>query len=117
MATEAERDALRADIDAPTLKDEDADAILADAATQYSDPAAAHAGARVIALRRLLAGAAKLTDYRVNASTESRGQVFRHLRDLLTTWQGELDAALAAGKQAGQQARRTSYAVPNRVVW
>lgn len=105
MATEQERARLRDDIgaNASSLSNDDADAILAEAAEVYADVAAASAQARVIAIRRLLASSAKLTSYRQNASSENLGDIFRHLRELLTLWEGWRDEAVAA---AGSGAAR-----------
>lgn len=103
MATELERERLRADIgaNATSLPDEDADAIFVEAGEVYSDGTSATAYTRVLAIRRLLASAARLTDYTQNASQEKQSQVFSHLKQLLVFWQDELDAAVAGAATSG----------------
>lgn len=41
----------------------------------------------VLALRQLLMNAAKLHDYRIAQSSESRSQVFKHLKMMLEYWE------------------------------
>lgn len=103
MTTESQRERLRADIgaDATTLPDVEADDIFDEAGESYTDAAAMTAATRVIAIRRLLASASKLVSYRQNNSQESASDVFKHLRELLDLWQGELDDAVAAGSAVG----------------
>lgn len=106
MATSAaQKQRLRDDVDgnATSLPDAEIDAIFDEAAETYTDLAAQTAYTRVIAIRRLLASSAKLTDYAANESQEKLSQVFKHLRDLLSFWQDELEAAIAA--TAGSAAR------------
>lgn len=103
MATETERDRLRSDIGAneTSLPDVDADAIFTEAGEVYTDANSITAYTRVLAIRRLLASSAKLTDYTQNASQEKQSQVFSHLKDLLAFWQKELDTAVSAASTVG----------------
>lgn len=103
MAEELQRNRLRADIgaDATTLPDAEADEIFVEAGESYTDAGAIKAATRVIAIRRLLASSAKLTTYRQNNSSENASDVFKHLKDLLSLWQGELDDASAAASTVG----------------
>lgn len=96
MATSAQRERLRADIDADstTFPDDEVDDIFEEAQESYSDSAAYTAYTRVIALRRLLASAAKRTSYVQNQSSENLSDVFKHLKQLLDLWQGELGGAV-----------------------
>jgi hypothetical protein len=117
VATQAQADRLRADVGATvtSLPDADVDAIFTEAAEIYSDVASQTAYTRIIAIRRLLASSAKLTDYTQNESRESMSQIFKHLRDLLAFWQGELaaigsvDGAARFGRTAGIPARVKEY--------
>lgn len=103
MATALQRSRLRDDIGATetSLFDDEADAIFVEAGELYTDEASLTAATRVIAIRRLLASSAKLTDYRQNQSSESLSDVFEHLYRLLTYWEGELGKAVAAASTAG----------------
>lgn len=103
MATETERERLRADIGAniTSLPDEDADDIFTEAGEVYTDSGSISAYTRVLAIRRLLASSARLTDYTQNASQEKQSQVFDHLKQLLSFWQGELDTAVSASSAVG----------------
>jgi hypothetical protein len=89
---------LRGDIgaDSGSLSDPEADAIFVEAAETYTDDAAIVAATRVIAIRRLLASSAKLATYRQNQSAENLSDVFKHLMELLTYWEGKRDEAIAA---------------------
>ena len=42
----------------------------------------------VLAFRQLLAEATKLYDYRLAQSSESRAQIFEHIKGMLTYWEG-----------------------------
>lgn len=103
MATALQRDRLRSDIGATILSmpDFEADEIFDEAGESHTDTASITAATRVIALRRLLASSAKLTDYRQNQSSESLSDVFDHLKQLLAYWEGELDKATAAASATG----------------
>lgn len=97
MATDLQRERLRADLSA----DDDAlsDAEIDDAYTRASDQygnntAAVEASARVLVIRQLIAGAAKRADYTQNQSSERRSQVFDHLLALRAIYEGDLQAAL-----------------------
>jgi hypothetical protein len=68
------------------------DAIFVEAG-ETETGAAAVAYTRVLGIRRLLASAAKLTDYTQNQSAEKQSQVFDHLKALLAFWQGEWTTA------------------------
>lgn len=103
MTTESQRERLRADIgaDATTLPDLEADDIFDEAGESYTDAAAMTAATRVIAIRRLLASSAKLVSYRQNNSQESASDVFTHLKQLLSLWQGELSDAISSASTVG----------------
>lgn len=103
MATETEIARLRSDIGAnsTSLPDDDANDIFTEAGEVYTDASSITAYTRVLAIRRLLASSAKLTDYTQNASQEKQSQVFAHLKDLLAYWQGELDTAVSASSTNG----------------
>lgn len=75
---------------------DEVDAIFVEAGEIYTDATSIYAYTRVLGLRRLLASAAKLTDYTQNQSQEKQSQVFDHLRALLTFWQSEANNAVAA---------------------
>lgn len=111
MATEIERERLRADLDASVddLTDAEVDDAFARASTQYGDNAAAvEAGARVVAIQQLMAGAAKRADYGQNASSEKRSQVFDHLMRLRAIYEADVQAALGSGVQYGGLRRKSS---------
>ena len=103
MATPSQLNRLRADIgaDATSMPDAEANDIFAEAEETYSDAASMTAATRVIAIRRLLASSAKLVSYRANNSQESMSDVFEHLRQLLSLWQGELDDATSTASSVG----------------
>ena len=81
MATETQRVRLRSDIGATvaSLPDDDADDIFTEAGEKYTDADSITAYTRVLAIRRLMANAAKLTDYTQNESQEKQSQVFPSL--------------------------------------
>ncbi|NDJ63281.1 MAG: hypothetical protein GYB67_19330 [Chloroflexi bacterium] len=98
MATAEQRDRLRADLDASSsaISDTDADDLFARAEARYPrNSAASEAYTRLLALRQLLAAAAKRSDYAQNESRESLGQIFDHLQRLRATYADDLQAALA----------------------
>lgn len=104
MATAAQRDRLRRDVDASetTLPDEEADDLFVEAGESYTDAASIAAYTRILFLQSLLASSAKMNDYRQNESEEKAGQIFAKVERLLALWQGNLTAAerLAAGSTA-----------------
>ena len=103
MATETKRSRLRDDIgaDSTSLPDVAADAIFTEAEETYTDANSITAYTRVLAIRRLMANAAKLTDYTQNESQEKQSQIFAQLKQLLAFWQSELDSAVAAASTIG----------------
>ena len=103
MATETQRVRLRSDIGATvtSLPDDDADDIFTEAGEKYTDADSITAYTRVLAIRRLMANAAKLTEYTQNESQEKQSQVFAQLKQLLAFWLGELDTAVAAASTVG----------------
>ena len=103
MATETQRSRLRSDIgaDSTSLPDVDADAIFTEAEEVYTDANSITAYTRVLAIRRMMANAAKLTDYTQNESQEKQSQIFGQLQKLLAFWQGELDTAVSAASAIG----------------
>jgi hypothetical protein len=113
MATEIERERLRADLNASVddLTDAEIDDAFARASAQYGDGspanlAAVEAAARVVAIQQLLAGAAKRADYGQNASSEKRSQVFDHLMRLRAIYEADLRAALDSAAQFGGLRRK-----------
>lgn len=111
MATEIERERLRADLDASSddLTDAEIDDAFARAGAQYGDNSAAvEAAARVVAIQQLLAGAAKRADYGQNASSEKRSQVFDHLMRLRAIYEANVQAALGGGVEFGGLRRKPS---------
>lgn len=103
MATETQRTRLRSDIGATitSLPDDAADDIFTEAEEMYTDATSITAYTRVLAIRRMMANAAKLTDYTQNESQEKQSQVFAQLKQLLAFWQSELDTAVAAASTIG----------------
>jgi hypothetical protein len=59
----------------------------------YTRAESDYAKAVVLALRQLLANAAKFNDYRIAQSAENKSQVFTHLRELLTYWEARAESA------------------------
>ncbi|MCZ2099714.1 MAG: hypothetical protein LC121_26320 [Anaerolineae bacterium] len=111
MATETQRERLRADLDADTdaLTDPEIDEIFARATEQHGDDlAAVDAAARVLAIQQLMAGAAKRADYGQNASSEKRSQVFDHLTRLRAIYEADLQAALGGAVAYGKLRRKPS---------
>ena len=109
MATMIERERLRADLDADedVLTDAEIDDAYARAAEQYGDGSAAiNAGARVIAIQQLLAGAAKRADSVQNQSSERHSQVFDHLLRLRAIYEADVRAALDSAAQWGGLRRK-----------
>lgn len=104
MPTAQQRDRLRADLGATSaeISDTEADDLFARAEAEYSVPAAVEARARLLALRGLMAQAAKRADYTQNASAERLGQIFEHLAALRALYEEELAWALAVGNPAAQ---------------
>ena len=98
MSAPTPNDRLRADVGATlaSLPDAKADDIFVEAADLYADPTAQQAAARVIALQRMLADAAHLTDYTQNESSENQSDIFKNLLELLKLWQDRLDKATLA---------------------
>lgn len=80
---------------------DEVDALFDEAAETYSDADAIKAYTRVLGIQRLLANAAKLTDYTQNQSQEKQSQVFDHLKSLLSFWQGETSKANANASTSG----------------
>jgi hypothetical protein len=107
MATELERERLRKDIgaDENSLTNTDADEIFTEAGEEYAAAGQIKAATRVIAIKRLMANAAKLTTYRQNESTENLSDVFKHLEKLLAQWEKELGASTAAGQSSARFGR------------
>lgn len=113
MATEIERERLRADLDASVddLTDAEIDDAFARASAQHSDGsqaslAAVEAAARVLAIQQLLAGAAKRGDTVQNASSEKRSQVFDQLMRLRAIYEADLQMALGSSVQFGGLRRK-----------
>lgn len=97
MATELDYTRLRRDVGASetTLSDEDAEALFVEAGERYTDAGTVAAYTRVLALQGLLSSAAKLHSYRANESQENLSDVFKHLTQLLSIWEGKVSDAIA----------------------
>lgn len=117
MATESQRARLRDDIGADTtsLPDADADSIYTEAGERYTSADSIDAYARVVAIRRLMAVAAKQTDYSAGESSEKASQMFAHLRALLALWQDTLDAAEKAASTSGAARFGAKRQKPSRI--
>lgn len=107
MATLLEQRRLRQDIglaadDTTTLPEDEADAICVEAAESYTDAASIKASTRIIAIQRLLASSAKMTSYTQNNSREDASDVFKHLKQLLDYWRGNLASAIADDELANR---------------
>lgn len=98
MATLTDYQSLRDDLDVSRdlLTDPMAKRVYDDAAIQYLTARTIYAGARVIAIRRLLVKAVKLTKYRQNNTDEDPTSIRAGLKDLYSIWQDELKAAFEA---------------------
>lgn len=103
MATATQRERLRADIgaDETSLPDADADDIYTEAGERYTDADSIDAYARVVAIRRLMASAARETDYTAGESSEKASQVFAQLRALLPVWEAALNDAVLSASTSG----------------
>jgi hypothetical protein len=115
MATISQIKRLRADLGAneTSLPTSEANDIFDEAGESYTAAAGINAYARVIAIRRLMASAAKLTTYRQNQSSENASDVFKHLKELLTLWEGNL-SKISAGSQSVVGSGRTRV-IPRRI--
>lgn len=107
MATATEQQRLRLDLglaadDTTTLPNDEADAIFVEAGESYTDGASIKASTRIIAIQRLLASSAKMTSYRQNNSSEDASDVFKHLKQLLDYWRGNLATAIADDELANR---------------
>jgi hypothetical protein len=111
LATANER--LRLDIgleadDIASLPEAEADDIFAEAGESYTDTASIKAATRVIALQRLIAQAATMTNYTQNNTREESGKISDNYVRLLGIWQGYLDAAVAAARGSAARFGRTT---------
>lgn len=104
VASQNQADRLRADTNTTTtsLPDESIDDIWTEAGDAYADATSLSAYARVIVLRRMLAGAITINDYRQNETEEKAGAIFGRVEKALKFWLDTLVAAelLAAGSRA-----------------
>ena len=116
MATESQRTRFWADTGSTSavFDASEVDDIFEEAGETYSTTAAIKAATRVIAIRRLLASSAKLTNYRQNQSSESLSDVFKHLNQLLDLWEGELATAAASGRSVAKFGRPRR--IPRQIV-
>lgn len=74
--------------------------------------------ALVIALRAMIAQAAKLHDYSTDAGDEKKSQIFANLRALLGDAERNVAIKQAAAEQSAAAARKPrSYSVAARPVW
>jgi hypothetical protein len=95
MATGPEYQSLRDDLDVSRkfFPDPSAKRVFDDAEAQYTTVRTIYAGARVIAIRRLLMKAAKLTKYTQNNSQEDPTTIAKALEKLLDIWLAALEQA------------------------
>lgn len=103
MATETERRYLRDDLSVTetALPDDTADTLYLRADGAYpTNTTARDAHTRVLAIRQLLASAARQVDYSQGESSEKASQTFDHLKALLPIW--EKAEAKAAADALGQ---------------
>lgn len=84
---------------------DEVDDLFTEAAETYTDTATIAAYTRVIGLQRLMANAAKLTDYTQNQTSEKQSQVFDHLKALLAMWKDEHVTAVNNAASASGTAR------------
>jgi hypothetical protein len=109
MATDLQRERLRADLgaDDAALTDAEIEDAFTRAGDQHGDNTfAVEAAARVLILQQLIAGAAKRADYTQNQSSERRSQVFDHLFALRAIYESDLRAALESAAQWGGLRRK-----------
>lgn len=99
--TQSQIDRLRRDTGSTeaSLSDEDIQDIFDEAEEKYTDTATATAYTRVLTIQSLLSGAAKMTSYKQNESSENLSDVFKNLQALLKVWEGKVSDAItdAAG--------------------
>lgn len=103
MPTDAQRDAIRYDleVDASSMPNSEIDILYTRAEARYgAGTLATEDYVRIIAIRRLLAGAAKRTDYRQNQSEDKLSQIFQALKQLLQFYREELDLAINGERAA-----------------
>lgn len=111
VATQAQADRLRADTGTNTasLPDASVDAIWTEAGESYTDNGSLTAYTRVIVLRRILAGAIAMNDYKQNESEEKAGQVFGKVQKALDLWQGILTEAITSSGNGAARFGKTQY--------
>lgn len=100
---------LRADIgdqDGSTFSDDEIVRIW-ERVSGASDENRQHEAALAMMARQLMANAAKLTNYRAGAVSESRDQIFKHLEKLYALYKPSLDAALGTGRQFAKSTIRS----------
>jgi hypothetical protein len=116
MATAAQRDRLRRDVDASetVLPDGLADDLFDEAGESYTDAASITAYTRIIFLQSLLASAAKMNDYRQNETEEKAGQIFAKVEKLLELWRGVLVDTVAGASGSAARFGKTKY-IPARI--
>lgn len=94
MPTSDQRDAVRYDLNTTStaMPDAEIDILYTRAESRYgAGTESTESYVRIIAIRRLLAGASKLADYKQNQSEEKLSQIKAGLRDLLKDYQAELE--------------------------
>jgi hypothetical protein len=101
MATETQRDDLRADLglaaDETVFTDAELDRLYVRAGERYTVTTSIEAYARVLACKQLRAKSANLTDYTQNETTEKLSQIFANLSKMQACFEDELAAAERAG--------------------
>lgn len=114
--TAAQRQYVRDDlqVSADALGDAAIDALYTRAEADYTDNTkAVEAQVRVLAIRQLLAGAARAVDYVQNESQERQSQMFGHLKQILTIYERQLvdaeDAVSVPVKWGGLRRKPTRW--------
>lgn len=109
MATQADYQSLRDDLDVSRdlLTDPMAERVYLDSAKQYVTTRTIYTGARLIAIRRLIVKASKLTKYKQNNSEEDPTSIVKALKDLYDIWKDEHKAAIEQDDQDAEDAMST----------
>lgn len=105
MATQTQRDRIRADLQATTasLSDASIDDLFTRAGETYPDNAAAiEIEARLLAIRQLRMSAAKLVDYQQNMTNQKSSQYFNQLSALERDYRADLESALTSASGNAQ---------------
>jgi hypothetical protein len=101
MATDTQRDDLRADLGLPAdetvFTDVELDRLYVRAEARYTNTNSIEVYARVLACKQLRAKAANLTDYTQNETQEKLSQIFANLGKMQADFESELVISERAG--------------------